>query len=159
MKNLAAKKIYGLMLFVIALAMVGMLPIPATAALQAHPNTFAVVTNQFSNSASVVNLSVVPRTLTPVALTAPIREAWNVKITPDGTKALISGVDDGIVCVFDLTQDPAQEIARVSVGGLAMQIAITPDGKRALVGNGGNSNVSVLDLTVNPPAIIKNSYY
>ena len=155
-RSLARKKVNTLVIYLIIATWFGMFTCLANATV--HPNTFAIVTNQFSDGATVIDLTVDPHEatlVTPQDIGIGIGQPNGVAVTPDGTTALVTSVNDGIVSVIDLTKDPAQEIYRVAVGGNPNQIAITPDGTRAVVGNGGNYDVSILDLTGNPPTVIK----
>jgi YVTN family beta-propeller protein len=153
---LATKKVNTIAFYLIIATWFGMFTCLANATV--HPNTFAIVTNQFSDGATVIDLTVDPHEATPVTpldIGIGIGQPNGVAVTPDGTTALVTSVSDGIVSVIDLTEDPAQEIYRVEVSGYPHGIAITPDGTRAVVGNSGNYIVSILDLTSNPPIVIK----
>ncbi len=119
------------------------------------PNTYplAITTDQYVNTVSTVDLSHSPALITILGST--IGQPMDVAVSPDYSRALVSGTNQGEVIVFDLTQAPAQEISRISVGGRPQQIAITPDGRKAIVGNSQNYNITILDISDTSPSILQ----
>lgn len=70
--------ISGMVVLVVIATLIGLIPGSAKAAI--HPNTFAVVTNQFTNQATVVDLTVTPHEFNPVSFTAGIANAFDVAV-------------------------------------------------------------------------------
>ena len=76
---------------------------------------------------------------------------YDIAITPDGTKALMTGFrDPGYLIVLDLTQSPITIEDTLSVGRFPRGVAITPDGSMAIVANHDDGTLSVFDLTQSP---------
>jgi|GEM_PF-4692656 len=114
-------------------------------------NTFGVVTNQFSDMVSIVDLTVDP----PVVVNSiPVGDQpIGVAVTPDGSQALICNVSDGTVTVLDLTEDPPIVSSTIPVGGTPSGVSISPDGTLGAVSCSWSNSVSILDLTVSPPVV------
>src|SRR5262245_50626979 len=103
----------------------------------AEAKPFAYVTNAGSNTVSVIDTA----TNTAVA-TVPVGFSPSaVAITPDGTRAYVTGIP---VSVIDTATNTV--VATLPVGGGA--VAITPDGTHAYVTTGANA-VSVIDTATN----------
>ena len=75
--------------------------------------------------------------------------AEGLAVTPDGSRAVISGDGDttGMVAVVSLS-NPPKIVATIPVGKFLGQVAITPDGSRALVRH-DFSKISVINLVNN----------
>lgn len=75
---------------------------------------------------------------------AGTRRSNRLKITPDGSRVLISDLDAGDVLVFD--RATRKEIKRIHLGKAPEGILIVPDGSRAYVAVNGDNYIAVLDL-------------
>ena len=71
----------------------------------------------------------------------------DLKITPDGSKALVVSFFNNTVSIIDTLTDEVVAILKVGVAPLS--IAISPDGKKAFIANSVSKSVSVLDLDSN----------
>ncbi|HYH66899.1 MAG TPA: beta-propeller fold lactonase family protein, partial [Urbifossiella sp.] len=101
---------------------------------------FALVTNQFANTVTRVNLAGTPAVVGTVAVgSAP----QDVAVTPDGRRGLVSNANSGTVSVLDLTGSLPTVVATVTVGSQPSGVAISPDGTRAVVANAGGRTFSV----------------
>jgi YVTN family beta-propeller protein len=111
----------------------------------------AVVTNQFANKATTIDLSVEPpvKTAEFSVGSAPL----DVAITPDGSRALVTNNSDDTVSVIDLTTTPATVIANIPAGSQPFGVSISTDGTTAVVGHANEQTISILDLTVDPPVV------
>jgi DNA-binding beta-propeller fold protein YncE len=72
-----------------------------------------------------------------------------VRISPDGTLALVANRTEGTVSIFTIKDRHLEAAGKVDLGNAKAGpsgIAITPDGKSALVSRDGDSMVSVLHL-------------
>jgi len=67
-----------------------------------------------------------------------------IKLTPDGTFALISDLDAGDLVVLDTAA--RKEFKRIPLGKSPEGILITPDGARAFVAVNGDNHVAVIDV-------------
>lgn len=67
-----------------------------------------------------------------------------IKLTPDGTFALVSDLDAGELVVVDAVA--RKELKRVPLGKQPEGILIAPDGSHAFVAVNGDNNVAVVDL-------------
>jgi DNA-binding beta-propeller fold protein YncE len=77
----------------------------------------------------------------------PVRGANRLKFTPDGKRALVSGLTGGAtnnLLVLDTVN--RKEVKKFDFGGGAAGILIAPDGSRAYVAVSGKDKVTVLDL-------------
>lgn len=75
---------------------------------------------------------------------AGTRRSNRLKITPDGSRVLISDLDAGDVLAFD--RATRKEIKRIHLGKAPEGILIVPDGSRAYVAVNGDNYIAVLDL-------------
>jgi YVTN family beta-propeller protein len=116
----------------------------ALLAIPAQAQTFAYVTNEGSNSVSVIDTS----TNTVVATVGVGTRPFGVAVTPDGTRAYVTNnIVSGSVSVIDTSSRTV--VATIGVGANPLQVAITPDGTRAYVTNIGSNFVSVIDTSTN----------
>jgi YVTN family beta-propeller protein len=141
-------------LIALAIIVLGALYLPMSPtlpeAVAASPGTLAVITDQ-QTQVHVYDLSVEPpvRTADITVGTLP----YQVAITPDGRRALVTNLVSGTVSVIDLTTAPPAVVATLPVGGFTRGVAISPDGARAAVGNESARTISIIDLTVDPPVV------
>jgi YVTN family beta-propeller protein len=83
-----------------------------------------------------------------VVAAIPVNLPERLAVTPDGTRALVTGVDasfKGIVSVIDTTTNTV--VATIPLGSVPENVAITPDGTHAYVS--GGSTISVIDTASN----------
>ncbi|GBD39586.1 PE-PGRS family protein PE_PGRS18 [bacterium HR37] len=71
----------------------------------------------------------------------------DLKITPDGSKALVVSFFNNTVSIIDTLTD--EIVAILEVGVAPLSIAISPDGRRAFIANSVSKSVSILDLESN----------
>jgi len=109
-------------------------------AIPARAQTFAYVTNVFSNTVSVIDTA----SNTVVATVAVGSGPIGVAITPDGARAYVANLFDNTVSVIDTAKKTV--VATVALGTGPFAVAITPDGTRAYVTGGP---VSVIDTASN----------
>jgi YVTN family beta-propeller protein len=134
---------------------VGVAAVPTSIAITPDARR-ALVTNEYSNEVSVLDLTTSPVTVSTVTIEAG--QPVNVAITPDGTKAVVmcmasvaTPLTPYVPVALDLTTNPITVTpSTVVVGGSSL--AITPDGRRALVGgsNRDASGISILNITTTP---------
>ena len=67
-------------------------------------------------------------------------------VTPDGKEVWSADVNRGLVFVFDATQSPPQQIAKLQNAGDPYWMAATPDGKTVYVSSAPNDTVTVFDV-------------
>jgi YVTN family beta-propeller protein len=67
-----------------------------------------------------------------------------VALTPDGTRAYVTVMNDNAVAVLDTASGAVR--ATIAVGKLPAAVAVTPDGSEAWVGNVFSGSVSVIDV-------------
>ncbi len=89
----------------------------------------AYVTNQVSNSVSVIDTATNTVVATITAGSSPI----GVAITPDGARAYVANQIAGTVSVINTVSNTV--VATITLGGSPFGVAITPDGTRAYVAN------------------------
>jgi YVTN family beta-propeller protein len=83
--------------------------------------------------------------LTPEELAIRSR-SHGIGVTPDQKEVWSTDVNHGLIHVFDITQDPPRQIARVKTGSSPSWVTFTPDGKTIYVSNAGDDTVSVIDV-------------
>lgn len=66
--------------------------------------------------------------------------------TPDGAEVWTSDVNLGLVFVFDVTQNPPVEVARIENDGPVYWMTMTPDGKTLYVASAESDTVTVFDV-------------
>jgi YVTN family beta-propeller protein len=103
---------------------------------------FVYVTNQDSNSVSVIDTSD-NSVLTTIGLPRPL----GVAITPDGSRVYVAGYWSNSFSVIDTSSNTV--VATVSVGSLPYGVAITPDGSRVYLTDFWSDSVSVIDTSSN----------
>jgi YVTN family beta-propeller protein len=114
----------------------------------------ALVANDFG-TICVLDLTTNPPTIAGNPLTVPNNNLLAIPITPDGSRALVIGING--ISVIDLTTTPpAIYGSPVSYSDGLTAFAITPDSLRALFIFGNDDTVSIIDLTTNPPNIAGN---
>jgi YVTN family beta-propeller protein len=99
---------------------------------------FAYVTNEFSNTVSVIDTA-----NNNVAATVPVGiNPLGIAVTPDGTRAYVTNFGANTVSVIDAASNTV--VATVPVGNLPAAVVVTPDGQLAYVTNNGATTVSVI---------------
>ncbi len=68
-----------------------------------------------------------------------------IGVTPDGKEVWSTDVNHDLVHVFDVTQNPPRQIARVETGKTPLWLTLTPDGKTVYVANTADDTISVID--------------
>jgi YVTN family beta-propeller protein/autotransporter-associated beta strand protein len=107
--------------------------------------TRAYVTNQTSNSVSVINTA----TNTVVTTIAGVSSPGGVAFSPDGTRAYVTNSNIvGTVAVIDTATNTVIG-APIPVGNGPVAVAFSPDGSRAYVTNNGSGNVSIINTATN----------
>ncbi len=144
---------------------------PPTAAWMAKDESWAIVTSATKADAqspggiapddrvSVLDLSSTPAKIAQ-SLTSGLG-ATTVRVSPDGTLALIANRTEGTVSVFSVADKRLTPVTKVDLGNkasLPSGIVFTADGKDALLSRGGDNMVSVLHIngtavTVDPRPI------
>jgi YVTN family beta-propeller protein len=113
--------------------------------LAAEP--FAYVTNQNSNTVSVIDTATTPPS---VVTTVTVGGApTGIAFTPDRTRAYVTNARANTVTVLDTTKNPPSIITNIAVGNFPAGITVTPDGKHAYVANQLSNTVSVIDTATN----------
>ena len=69
-----------------------------------------------------------------------------IGITPDGREVWSTDINNGVVHVFDATQDEPRHLARLETGRTPLWLTITPDGKTVYVSNTADNTVSAFDV-------------
>lgn len=69
-----------------------------------------------------------------------------IGITPDQKEVWSTDTAHNLIHVFDNTQEPPKQIARVATGKVPYWVTFTPDGKTIYVANTGDDTVSVIDV-------------
>jgi YVTN family beta-propeller protein len=64
---------------------------------------------------------------------------------PNGRDLWASDVNNGLVFLFDVTQNPPQQVARIETGAPVYWITGTPDGKTIYISSAGDDRVTVID--------------
>lgn len=105
--------------------------------------TQVYVTNEFSNSISVIDTAI-----NAVVATVPVGNTpTGVAVNSLGTRAYVSNFASNNVSVIDTGTD--RVIATVGVGHAPFGLTVSPDGTRVYVANSGGSDVSVIDAGTN----------
>ncbi|MCC6157201.1 MAG: bifunctional YncE family protein/alkaline phosphatase family protein [Deltaproteobacteria bacterium] len=71
---------------------------------------------------------------------------YDVKLSPDGTRAYAANHGPGTVSVLDLTDD-GDEIEEITVGANPEMMALSTDGSRLYVANSDSDDISVIDTS------------
>ncbi|AKB28648.1 cell surface protein [Methanosarcina siciliae T4/M] len=109
----------------------------------AGASPFAYITNEGSNSISVIDVST-----NKVVATIPVgSNPVGVAINPDGTKVYVANDHSNDISVIDTATNAV--IATVSAGSSPQGIAVSPDGKTVYVANLAGNSISVIDTTSN----------
>lgn len=66
--------------------------------------------------------------------------------TPNGKELWTSDVNHGLLFVFDLTQDPPRQVARLENGAPVYWMTVTPDGKTIYVSSAPGDVVTAFDV-------------
>jgi len=117
--------------------------VAAPAASAAGGAPFCLVSNQNSNTVSLLDAAPTPPAVTNTIPVGAVPEG--VAVTPDGRTAVVADAGDGTVTFLD-TATGAAVGAPVSVGSNPSRVAVTPDGRLAYVTNIVSNTVSVIDL-------------
>ena len=109
----------------------------------AHAQVRAYVTNQLSNTVSVIDVST-----NAVVATIPVgARPYGSAVNPQGTRAFITNADGNSVSVIDTATNAV--IATIPVGVSPRSVAFTPNGARAYVTNCCGGGISVIDTATN----------
>jgi len=132
---------------------------PPTAAWVAKDESWAIVTSatkadpQAKDSiAPDDRVSVIDLTTNPPKFNQNLTSglgATTVRVSPDGTLALIANRTEGTVSVFTVANKQLTAVGKVDLGNkgsLPSGIVFTHDGKHALLTRGGDNMVSVLNI-------------
>jgi DNA-binding beta-propeller fold protein YncE len=79
----------------------------------------------------------------------------SIAITPDGTKAYVTDVNNDRIIPIDIATQQVQTAIVSPEFKKPKAIAITPDGQQALVTNLDTNSVTLINLTVTPPLVEK----
>ena len=69
-----------------------------------------------------------------------------IGVTPDQKEVWSTDTAHSLVHVFDITQDPPKQIARLETGKTPYWVTFTPDGSTVYIANAGEDTVSVFDV-------------
>jgi YVTN family beta-propeller protein len=127
-----------------ALVLTTALLVAAPAASAAGGAPFCVVSNQSSNTVSLLDAAPTPPAVTKTVPVGAVPE--RVAVTPDGRTAVVANAGDGTVSFLD-TASGTVVGAPVTVGSNPFGVAVTPDGRLAYVTNILSDSVSVIDLS------------
>lgn len=108
-----------------------------------HAAPFAYISNQVSNSVSVIDMAT-----NTVATTIPLGAGagpYGLAVNPAGTRVYVANKDANTVSVIDTGTNTVT--ATVPVGTSPVRIAVHPSGSPVYVVNDGSNNVSVIDAT------------
>ncbi len=112
--------------------------------------SWAVVSNLDNGTISVVNLATGTSYGPFFDGILPDEDIYEIKVTPDGKKALVASFYEQKVYFIDLT-DPTNPslIGSIDTPGLhAENIAISPNGKCAIIGDGNQTNVHLYVINI-----------
>ena len=144
---------------------------PPTAAWVAKDESWAIVTSATKSDPQASNgigpddrVSVIDLTSKPPKVSQTLTAgagATTVRVSPDGSLALVANRTEGTVSVFRVAGKQLTAIGKVDLGNkdsLPSGIVFTHDGKHALLSRGGDNMVSVLNIdgtnvTVDPRPI------
>jgi DNA-binding beta-propeller fold protein YncE len=132
---------------------------PPTAAWVAKDESWAIVTSATKADAQAKDgiapddrVSVIDLTSKPPKITQSLTSglgATTVRVSPDGTLALIANRTEGTVSVFSVADKKLTAVGKVDLGNkgsLPSGIVFTRDGRHALLTRGGDNMVSVLNI-------------
>jgi DNA-binding beta-propeller fold protein YncE len=132
---------------------------PPTAAWVAKDESWAIVTSATKADAQAKDglapddrVSVIDLTSKPPKITQSLTSglgATTVRVSPDGTLALIANRTEGTVSVFSVADKKLTDVGKVDLGNkgsLPSGIVFAHDGRHALVTRGGDNMVSVLNI-------------
>ncbi len=68
-----------------------------------------------------------------------------IGVTPDNKEVWSTNINHGFVHVFDVTQNPPKQIAKLKTGRTPLWLTMTPDGKTVYIANTADDTVSVFD--------------
>lgn len=132
---------------------------PPTAAWVAKDESWAIVTSATKADAQAKDglapddrVSVIDLTSRPPKITQSLTSglgATTVRVSPDGTLALIANRTEGTVSVFSVAGKKLTAVGKVDLGNkgsLPSGIVFAHDGRHALLTRGGDNMVSVLNI-------------
>jgi YVTN family beta-propeller protein len=128
-----------------ALLLISVITVAELGTATAQPQTVAYVTNNGSNSVSVIDI-----VTNTVIATIPVGvNPAGVAISPDGTRAYVANSSflHNTVSVIDIVTNTV--IATIPVGQVPAGIAVAPDGGRTYVTNVYPNTVSIIDTATN----------
>ncbi len=83
--------------------------------------------------------------LTPDERAVPSR-SHGLVVTPDGREVWSADVNRGLVFVYDVTQSPPRQIAKLDNAGDPYWMAVTPDGRTVYVASAPEDTVTAFDV-------------
>jgi YVTN family beta-propeller protein len=115
----------------------------ATAQSASTEGIYAYITNQGSDTVSVIDTA-----NNTVAVTVPVGSGpYGVAVSPDGTKAYVTNSASNNVSVIDIANNTVTSTA--DVGNGPSGVAVNSNGTRIYVTNSVSNNVSVIDTANN----------
>jgi len=121
----------------------GTTPITATIIATPAPTGYAYISNNASNSVSVIN------TISNTVVTAVTvgQAPFGIAISPDGSKVYVANIVSNTVSVIAAATNTV--LTTINVGTFPYAIAMSPDGSTIYVANDGSNNVSVISTATN----------
>jgi YVTN family beta-propeller protein len=114
----------------------------AVVPLAAHAQPFAYVSNQISNSVSVINLR---DNRVTGSLSIGFQPA-GLAVAPDGQRLYVVNPNSNTLAIFNTSN--GQLVTILGLGQqLPLAVAVSPNGQRLYVANAGNASVTVLNPT------------
>ena len=83
--------------------------------------------------------------LTPEEIAEPSR-CHGIGVAADGNEVWSTDLNHDLVHVFDVTQNPPKQIAKLKTGREPHWVTATPDGKKVYIANTSDNTVSAFDV-------------
>ncbi|KQV21961.1 hypothetical protein ASC74_16280 [Pseudomonas sp. Root329] len=100
-----------------------------------------------TSGAQVANATVTVTGMGPVGSIPVGNGPYRIAVSPDGTRAYVSGHHTNTLSVIDTATN--QVLTTIPVGNTPIGVAVSPDGSRTYVTNNANHTVSVIDTATN----------